>query len=149
LNTPLRNFTLKDEIRSHWSGRAAMFDLSASHRIEDRYSMPEWQRLVRSAFDLGPQETLVGQKILDIACGTGEISRVLTGLGGDVTAVDFSENMLALAQVKLEGQSWTGLLVDAEALHPLSDASFDFAVTRHLAWTLTDPIAAYREWRRV
>lgn len=149
MNIPHRNFTLKDEIRAYWSDRAATFDLSASHRIEDRYGMPEWHRLVRTALDLGPDHALAGTSALDIACGTGEISRVLTSLGADVTAVDFSESMMGIARGKLVGQSWQGILADAEALHPLADDSFDLAVTRHLVWTLTDPATAYAEWRRV
>lgn len=149
MNVPGRNYGLKDEIRTYWSDRAATFDLSTSHRIEDRYGMPEWHRLVRTAFDLGPGESLEGQKALDIACGTGEISRVLTSLHAEVTAVDFSETMLEIARAKLDGQAWQGVLADAEALHPLADDSFDVVVTRHLAWTLTDPAAAYAEWRRV
>ncbi|MRX52143.1 methyltransferase domain-containing protein [Paracoccus sp. S-4012] len=149
MNAPRRNFTLKDEIRDYWSDRAATFDESASHRIEDRHGMPEWHRLVRGTLGVDRQGRLEGWRALDIACGTGEISRVLTGLGAAVTGVDFSETMLAIARGKLADCNWQGFLADAEALHPLADGTFDVAVTRHLAWTLTDPRAAYGEWRRV
>ncbi|MBU2866997.1 class I SAM-dependent methyltransferase [Pacificibacter marinus] len=144
----MNNFTLKDEIRSFWSDRAADFDLSVSHQIEPQFGVPEWHRFIETAFGLeGAQFN--GQKVLDIACGTGEISRVLVGLGADVTAVDFSETMLARAQEKLNDQTWRAVQADAEALHPIVDSTFDFAVTRHLAWTLTNPVTAYQEWRRV
>lgn len=143
------NFTLKDEIRAYWSERAAAFDDSASHRIENCYGLPEWRRFLRATLDLRDDEDMTGWRVLDIACGTGEISRVLTGLGAGVTAVDFSESMLAIAQAKLAGLRWQGIMADAEALYPLEAGSFDLAVTRHLAWTLTDPAAAYAEWRRV
>lgn len=73
----------------------------------------------------------------------------MTELGARVTGLDFSETMLARAQDKLAGRDWRFVQADAEAMAPLADASFDFAVTRHLAWTLTDPGAAYREWLRV
>lgn len=144
-----RNFSLKEEIRAYWSERAADFDLSPAHRIEERYGVREWRRFLRKAFGLGRAGGLDGRHVLDIACGTGEISRVLTGLGAEVTGVDFSETMLARAREKLAGRGWTGIHADAEALFPLADGSFDFAVTRHLAWTLTDPAAAFAEWRRV
>lgn len=149
MQQPLANYTLKDEIRDYWSDRSATFDQSVSHRICDSYGIPEWHLLLRQAFSLEEGETLKGHSALDIACGTGEVSRVLTGFGASVTAVDFSERMLSIAHAKLAGQDWTGLLADAEALTSLPDASFDVAVTRHLAWTLTEPPAAYREWRRV
>lgn len=143
------NFSLKDEICDYWSDRAATFDLSASHRIENRHGLPEWQQLVRAACTLPPTEDLVGWKVLDIACGTGEISRVLTSLGASVTGLDFSETMLGLARQKLAGADWLPVLSDAEAMVQLEDASFDLAVTRHLAWTLTHPQDAYAEWLRV
>lgn len=143
-----RNYALKDEIRDYWSARAESFDESASHRIEDRYGMPEWHRFLRAAFDLGP-EGMSEKSALDIACGTGEVSRVLTSLGAEVTGLDFSEAMLSQAKKKLSGHQWCFVQADAEAMVPLTDAFFDFAITRHLAWTLTDPDAAYREWLRV
>ncbi len=40
MTLPNRNFTLKDEIRAYWSDRAASFDASVSHRIDDRYECP-------------------------------------------------------------------------------------------------------------
>lgn len=80
MNAPRPNFTLKGEIRDYWSDRAATFDESALHKIEDRHGMPEWHRLLRGALGLGSKGRLDGWQALDIACGTGEISRVLTGL---------------------------------------------------------------------
>ncbi|MDN3720155.1 methyltransferase domain-containing protein [Roseibium salinum] len=61
----------------------------------------------------------------------------------------FSETMLALARAKLAGRDWRPVLSDAQSMRLLEDAGFDFAITRHLAWTLTDPQAAYGEWFRV
>src|SRR5690606_36877543 len=39
-------------------------------------------------------------------------------------------------------------LADAEHTR-LTDAGFDAIVCRHLVWTLTDPVAAFREWHRL
>ena len=149
MNNPGQNFDLKEEIRAYWSDRAETFDESSSHRIEDLYGVPEWHAFLRRAFGLTQDQTLKGKRVLDIACGTGEISRVLCGLGGEVTGLDFSETMHAKAKAKLSGEDWTPLLCDAENLAGVPDDTFDFAVTRHLAWTLTQPDMAYAEWMRV
>jgi ubiquinone/menaquinone biosynthesis C-methylase UbiE len=143
------NFDLKEEIRAYWSGRAERFDESPSHLIEDRFGMPQWHRLIRQAFKLGSKGDLADKKVLDIACGTGEVSRMLCGLGADVTGLDFSEVMHGKAKEKLGDSKWTPLAADAENLAGVPDESFDFAVARHLVWTLTDPDAAFSEWARV
>lgn len=63
--------------------------------------------------------------VLDVACGTGDLTLDLLRCGHHVTGVDLSEQMLALAKGK--APSATYLVADAEAL-PFADASFD-AVT--------------------
>ena len=138
------NWTLKEEIRSYWSGRAETFDDSRGHRIADGAEARAWRRLISNG--LGD---VAGRNVLDLACGTGEISRMLLDLGAAVTGVDFAEPMLARAASKLRGRSWKGMLGDAERLETLAPASFDGVVTRHLAWTLTDPTAAYAAIHRV
>ncbi|WP_413208184.1 class I SAM-dependent methyltransferase [Rhodospirillum sp. A1_3_36] len=145
----LSNYDLKEEIREFWSSRAATFDLSPSHHINDLHGLPEWARLIGEAASLPPGGTLAGWSVLDVACGTGEISRTLRGLGAKATGVDFSEDMLAQARRKLAGTDWTGLHCDAETLSLLREDEFDMVVTRHLVWTLTDPAAAFAQWRRV
>lgn len=140
----IANYDLKEEIRAYWSGRAATFDASVGHRIADGAEAEAWRRLLRAG--LGPIE---GRPVLDLACGTGEISRMLLDLGATVTGADFAEPMLERAAAKAARRPWQGRLVDAETLAGLPDAAFDGAVTRHLVWTLTDPHAAFAAWFRV
>ncbi|OUS34601.1 hypothetical protein A9Q94_16040 [Rhodobacterales bacterium 56_14_T64] len=143
------NFDLKEEIRAYWSDRAERFDESASHHIEAKYGVPEWHKMLRRAFGLAPDQNLQGASMLDIACGTGEISRVLCDFGATVTGLDFSDAMHAKSRAKLENQNWQALTCDAELLVGVPDNSFDYAITRHLVWTLTDHKAAFSEWERV
>lgn len=47
-----------------------------------------------------------GSKLLDVACGTGELSCRFAMHGFDVTGVDLSEDMLAVAKVKSETEGF-------------------------------------------
>lgn len=64
-------------------------------------------------------------EVLDVACGTGDMVLELLKQGADVTGVDLSEEMLAIAKRKVKSGKWK--VADAEQL-PFGDASFD-AVT--------------------
>ena len=64
-------------------------------------------------------------KVLDVACGTGDMAVSLVERGCTVTGIDLSEEMLAIARQK--APMVTFMIADAEHL-PFPDASFD-AVT--------------------
>jgi len=135
------NRDLRDDIRDYWSDRAATFDDDPGHRIDDGAEMAAWEALFRR--HLGDGE---GRALLDLASGTGEISRLCQGLGFGVTGLDWAEPMLERARAKLPGVTF--IQADAERT-TLPSASMDVIVTRHLVWTLVDPMAAFAEWFRV
>lgn len=64
-------------------------------------------------------------KVLDVACGTGDMAVELLRQGCSVTGVDLSKEMMAIAKQKAPQAEYR--LADAERL-PFGDASFD-AVT--------------------
>ena len=71
-------------------------------------------------------------KVLDVACGTGDMVIELAKRGCTVTGIDLSEEMLSLARQKTASANFQSSvfnlqLADAESL-PFPDASFD-AVT--------------------
>ena len=51
------------------------------------------------------QNVLVGRKILDLACGTGDLTLSLRQLGYEMTGLDLSEPMLEIAKQKAEGNT--------------------------------------------
>ena len=63
-------------------------------------------------------------EILDVACGTGDMCVELLKRGCEVTGVDLSEEMLAIAKVKSERLKVKVEIADAENL-PFEDESFD------------------------
>ncbi|RYI31521.1 MULTISPECIES: class I SAM-dependent methyltransferase [Bacillus] len=56
-----------------------------------------WVETVKSSTE---KYRIEGKRLLDLACGTGELSVRLAQAGYDVTGVDLSEDMLAVAQAK-------------------------------------------------
>lgn len=96
-----------------------MFD-----RIAPRYDL--MNRLMTFRLDVGWRNRTVqrlalpfGSRILDVACGTGDLCRDLVKVGYDPVGIDFSHGMLTAAR--------TGApLVNADALAlPVADGSFD------------------------
>ena len=71
-----------------------------------------------------------GMKVLDVACGTGNLALPAARAGADVTGVDIAPNLVEQARenAKREGLKAKFDEGDAEAL-PYDDASFDAVVT--------------------
>lgn len=72
-------------------------------------------------------------RVLDVACGTGFLTQHLRG---EITAIDQSETMLAIARERCPGASF--VRADALAL-PFDDRSFDRVFTGHFYGHLRDP----------
>lgn len=137
------NFDLKEEIRDYWSKRSETFDLAFGHKIAPGAEADAWQKPIRMA--LGPQP----KQVLELACGTGEVTQLIHDLGHDVTALDFSEAMLAVARRKHAGKPRLRFLL-ADAEHTMEpDETYDAIVCRHLVWTLTRPEETLKEWFRL
>jgi ubiquinone/menaquinone biosynthesis C-methylase UbiE len=94
-----------------------------------------------------------GERVLDVACGTGVLARrvaPLVGSTGQVVGLDLSPDMLVVARVLAER---AGLAIDwyagrAEAL-PFADASFDLVLCQHGLQSVPDKPTAVAEFWRV
>lgn len=140
-----RNFTVKDEVAAYWSARAAGFDASPGHGMTAPGERAAWLALLRAELGL-----LAGRRVLELASGTGEFTRVLVDAGAEVTGLDLSEAMLARARRKLaaDGRRVRLFLGDAEATGEPT-GRYDAVVCRHLVWTLPEPRVAAADWLRV
>jgi SAM-dependent methyltransferase len=91
----------------------------------------------------------VGEKVLEIGCGTGATTLLLAaavGASGRVLAVDISEPMLEAARRRLEDSSFRQvrlLLADA-ATESFERAFFDLAISRFGVMFFADPAAAFK-----
>lgn len=88
--------------------------------------------------------------MLDVGCGPGFFSVLLARLGYEVTAVDYTENMLAEARKNAAhyGVNIDFRRMDAQKLD-FEDGIFDLVISRNVLWNLEQPEQAYREWLRV
>jgi SAM-dependent methyltransferase len=95
-----------------------------------------------------------GMRVLDLASGTGEPAislSVRVGVQGQVTALDLSADLLAIAGQRARARgltNFTARQADAHAL-PFPDHNFDLATSRFGVMFFRDPEAALRELRRV
>jgi SAM-dependent methyltransferase len=91
-----------------------------------------------------------GAKVLDVACGTGNVAIPLAKRGAVVTGVDIATNLLVQARerARAEGVEAKFDEGDAEAL-PYADASFDVVVTMFGAMFAPRPELVAKELARV
>ena len=94
-----------------------------------------------------------GERILDVACGTGVVARVAAervGRTGRVVGLDLNGRMLAVARglPPIDGAPLDWCRGDALAL-PLRDATFDVVLCQQGLQQVPDRQGALREMRRV
>ncbi|HTU85818.1 MAG TPA: class I SAM-dependent methyltransferase [Solirubrobacteraceae bacterium] len=104
---------------------------------------PRWRRAMIDAVDPRP-----GQRILDVATGTGLVASGLVRRGATVVALDQSEHMLARARKRAGDAAMTFVQGEAERL-PFPDRSFDALTFTYLLRYVDDPAATMRELARV
>lgn len=126
----------------------ALFDKGAKHYdgIVDwgfLRSGSFYRRWVQQRHGLKP-----GMRLLDVACGTGLVaveSAKILGSADNITCLDPSEGMLAVARTKLAATFVQGR---AEAL-PFADQTFDFLTMGYALRHVADLEQTFAEYRRV
>jgi demethylmenaquinone methyltransferase/2-methoxy-6-polyprenyl-1,4-benzoquinol methylase len=109
---------------------------------------PRWRRALLDAIDPHP-----GQRVLDVATGTGLVAFGLARRGAEVVGLDQSEQMLAGARRRLAERPELASrisLVQGEAERlPFADAQFDALTFTYLLRYVDDRAATMRELARV
>jgi ubiquinone/menaquinone biosynthesis C-methylase UbiE len=93
-----------------------------------------------------------GEKVLDVACGTGIVARLAAekaGPSGSVSAVDINPAMLAVARSVTPAEMAIQWYQASAEDMPLPDGSFDVVLCQMGLQFMDDPAAALREMRRV
>lgn len=144
----MNQFTNKDRyVRNLFNSIAANYD--SMNSLMTWGMLPRWQK-----FMLEKTELKTGGYGLDICCGTGELAfkmGKIVGPSGKVWGLDFSENMLAVAQKKLAQSGQDNLeFVQGDALElPFADNYFDGATNGFALRNVTDIGQAIKEMARV
>ena len=128
-----------DAVRSMFDRIAPVYDVM--NRVMTAGLDVRWRRLTAAA------AVRPGDRVLDAACGTGDLA--IAGLragAGKVTGLDFSERMLERARRKDARIDW--VRGDMLAL-PFADGTFDAATVGFGVRNVADLEAGLRELRRV
>jgi demethylmenaquinone methyltransferase / 2-methoxy-6-polyprenyl-1,4-benzoquinol methylase len=135
----VRSGTLSPEgVRSMFDRIAPVYD--AMNRAMTLGLDQRWRRLAAEA------AVRPGDRVLDAACGTGDLALAAARRGGRVTGLDFSEAMLTRARRKAPQLEW--LRGDVLSL-PFADGSFDAATIGFGIRNVDDLEAGLRELARV
>lgn len=136
---------MADMIQPHNAKPAAVWN-SGGARYED-ISRGIADSIEHCVLRLAPQP---GEKILDLATGTGWTSRIVKRRGASVTGVDMGADLIATASERArdEGLDITYRVGDAESL-PFADGEFDAVISTCGVMFASRPEAAAAELARV
>lgn len=128
--------------------RKTFTDWAPIYNATHAWTLPK-RRAARLALDLKP-----GDRVLDLACGTGlnfPHLRELVGERGQVVGADLTPAMLDIARKMIEARGWKNVEVreaDAAAL-PFPDASFDKVIVSFALNIIPECVRAIEEVQRV
>lgn len=124
-----------------------------------RYELETWERCAEDYFDtfagltseaipllIEAAEIRPGNHVLDLGSGPGNVAEMFAQAGAVVTGVDFSPQMVRVAQSRLPHISF--IEGNAEQM-PFDDGAFDAVVSNYVVHHLARPEVVFREIYRV
>lgn len=135
-------------VKSMFGTIARSYDLN--NRLHSGWRDQAWRRFAVKSAEVRP-----GQRVLDVACGTGDLTHAFAKTDADeVVGLDFTAEMLALAEQKRRVLPPTNaskvryIEGDAQQL-PFDSASFDVVSIAFGIRNVADPVRALCEFARV
>jgi demethylmenaquinone methyltransferase/2-methoxy-6-polyprenyl-1,4-benzoquinol methylase len=145
-----RNTEHARRVREMFGSIAARYDL-LNHVLSGNIDK-RWRRvLVKKLFARMADLEAHGVTILDVACGTGDLSLTLReGSQCEVIGIDFCRPMLEIAKSKATTQSFELPLIEGDALNlPFADRTFTALTIAFGLRNLTSAEGGFRELFRV
>jgi ubiquinone/menaquinone biosynthesis C-methylase UbiE len=133
----------QEEIIAHWNGRSREYDSRPHHGLQSRQEKEVWLETLRSLLPQAPAD------VLDVGTGTGFLALLLAELGYRVVGIDLAPDMLEIAQSKCTNEIAPRFELGDAAAPSFPASSFDVVISRHLLWTLLDPVQAFCNWLRL
>ncbi|GIW92520.1 MAG: SAM-dependent methyltransferase [Pirellulaceae bacterium] len=138
--------------------RSSLNAASMHHHVQQEYERlaaiydQRWSRYIAMTLNAVMEVVKLDRqmRVLDVACGTGELERRLLERQPDLDIVgtDLSAPMLRLARAKLPHSATAWIQADATWL-PLADSLFDLVVCANSFHYFAQPVEALQEMRRV
>lgn len=126
-----------------FSAIAGAYDLN--NRVHSLGMDQMWRRYAVRAAGLK-----AGERVLDAACGTGDLSIRFAQKGAEVIGVDFTHEMLPLARKKAEKKGVTIQWMQGDAMKlPVADESVDVASIAFGIRNVMEPQRVLNEFFRV
>lgn len=138
---PCRRPGAEPRQRTDWDHVASWYDRLVGEDGSD------YHRNVILPAALRMLEPKAGEKMLDLCCGQGVLSRLLDEKGVHVLGLDGSAKLIDAGQQR-GGKSIRYKVADARDLGPLADGSFDAAALLMAVQDLDDVPAVFREMGR-
>lgn len=128
---------------------------SLKNRLRDTWIAGDFGQIAKSIEDGAAEfverlDLKPGMKVLDVACGTGNLAIPAAKVGAVVTGIDIVPNLIEQAKERAEAEGLNAKFEvgDAEAL-PYADASFDVVMTMFGAMFTPRPDVTADELKRV
>ena len=135
---------IKNRIVNYWTRRSHEFGALREKEQESRTGRA-WLREIKQNLPAGKV-----LKILDVGCGTGMFSLMLSAEGHDVIGIDLTEHMILHAREIGEKQHSSAKFYCMDAENPdFPEDTFDVVISRNLTWTLPHVEQAYEQWFRI
>jgi ubiquinone/menaquinone biosynthesis C-methylase UbiE len=133
----MRAETEQDRTKRHY--QRTLFDGVAPLYEASRLGYPsDIVDFVVTTAALGPHS-----KVLEVGCGTGQLTERLANFGFNLTAIDIGPSMIAVARRRLDRSAVSFLVASFEDF-PVGEASFDLIVSG-AAFHWVDPEVRYRK----
>ena len=135
---------LKEKILHGWDISAEGFsDLIMDELVPER-KLPWLDTILENA------PTKDNLKVLDVGCGPGFFSIILSEAGFDVTGIDLSAQMIKEAEKNADAMETDPCFKVMDTQDPdFDDNTFDLIVSRNVVWSLSEPENAYKNWYRI